>query len=162
MIWFDLDGVIRDLHLAVFGRDVEDWGYKINGLDLCDIIDKNLDLLLTAPSSAYLPVILDYRDRVGRLNILSSQPKLWREKTTAWIKQYLGTNSKAHLSIIYVDNSKDKFKYLNEGDLLIEDNPNYSDYSQIILIDHLYNKNVQPLSRVTHPKELKEILNECI
>ena len=44
--------------------------------------------------------------------------------------------------------------------LLIEDNPKFSDYSRIILIDQPYNQKVEANIRVSSPEELlREITN---
>jgi len=154
MIYWDIDGVLRDLSKIVWGFDPDDWNYKSpERLSIFDIIRMNPMLLVEAPAGKYIDVARKQKE----LLILSAQLPHWRTLTEMWISTHL---KDVPVYITFVDNSQEKLKYLKDGDYLIDDCPLFPDYSKIILVDRKYNRNVNAPIRVKTPKELEEILNE--
>ena len=150
MIFFDLDGVIRDLTYYIRGTEPRtDWhGILPNGETVGQYIDNNLNTLITAPPTPYLDVI----KQLKQITILTNQPGPWQYRTLAWIEDHFYGNK---IDVFFVKKMKDKMSYLHDGDLLVEDYPHYDNYSQIVLIDHPYNRNVKnPYLRITSPDQL--------
>jgi len=159
MIYFDLDGVIRDLCSIVFGFEPIKWDYQNKeGKTLVDIINENMGILRDAPPTKYLPFIKPFSPLV----ILSSKcPEKWKIRTRGWVNKYLPRSE------LHFINPKTKQNFLNKGDFLVEDSPNLTSYENIILIDRKYNKNILPYKRVKTGYQLKKILiehyaNNCI
>jgi len=154
MIYSDIDGVIRDLCGAA-GINPTEWNCKIGPeeLSFVDYFNRNLNLLVDAESTEYFPTLLYHHSCKESITLLSAQVEHWKPYTEAWILQHF----KYVPEIIYASN---KLKFLtNKEDILIEDSPNLLDYTQVILIDKLYNRNIKlPHIRVKTPWELvKEI-----
>ncbi len=149
MIYFDLDGVIRNLTSTVTPSiEFNFWSKPINGKSFTEYFDENLHFLLEAPPTEYYSVISNYS---RNLTIITSQPENWQEYTSLWIKAYL-----PNATIIF---DSEKLHLLSENDLIVEDYPLYEDYSQVILIDKPYNQDVKnPLIRIKNPKQLQEFL----
>ncbi len=149
MIYFDLDGVIRDLHSSVRPRQVfREWGSTINGKDFIGYFDENLHLLLESAPTKYYSEIINWNESI---TIITSQPERWRSHTTEWINSYL-----PKAQIIF---DSEKLHLLGKDDFIVEDYPNYDDYSQIILIDRPYNRCVKsPFLRVKQPSQLRKFL----
>lgn len=150
MTYFDLDGVIRDLTGTVFPpMEFKDWATPIYGQDLISYFDERLHLLVEAPPTEYAPIIFKVKD----LHIITSQPQQWQENTTKWI-----TSWRPDAKIIFASK---KLHLLKDKDMIVEDYPKFDNYSQVVLIDHLYNRCVErPLIRITHPDQLEEFLEE--
>ncbi len=151
MIYFDLDGVIRDLCTITNNGNYDTWDKPIDGLSFSEFFNQNLHLLLKAPATEYFSVIANYP---GEIKIITVQPEPWRPNCIEWVNAYLGNRNP---EIIF---ENDKLQLLSENDLLVEDYPLYEDYSQIILIDRPYNWDVKdPVARVKTPMQLWRILN---
>lgn len=151
-IYFDLDGVIRDIHKAVFGDEhIEDWHSKPeSGKSFWVAIKEDMSVIETSPPTKYYEVISLYEP----IKVISCQPMDWRPYTDKWMKKYLPSSS-----ITYTDNADEKLGMLGEFDVLIEDYPLFSDYSKIILIDTTYNRNVTGARmRITEPIQLDYFL----
>jgi hypothetical protein len=157
MIFWDIDGVIRNLAQIVFGRPALKWDEKrdCDGNTLIEAVNKNPDLCLLAGPCEYIKLINEYFI-CKTVHFLSSQPVVWRENTEKWLSIYCATK----YDIIYTNGSDEKLSYLKPGDWLIDDSPCFSDYSQIILIDYPYNQQVNAPYRVHNRKELMEKLEE--
>ncbi len=153
-VTFDLDGVIRNLSYAVFGRVPMHWNEKINGDGVISFINKNLYTLQTA-----LPT--EYYETIGELfpkpNILTHQAHSWRNNTELWLSMHFDS-----YTVRYTSSIEAKTKELESG-LLVEDYPNFpiEFYKKIILIRHPYNENVKEedcYAVVNSPEELREVL----
>jgi hypothetical protein len=153
MIYWDVDGVLRDLAIAVFGKQPPIWDYVSpeTGKTLIQVVNKRLPLLYEAPPTPYLSVARLYEP----IKILSTQPPAWRPYTMHWLRQYILADK-----IEFLDYKDNKLKYLKDGDWLVEDSPNLEDYQRVILIDKPYNQSVNAPYRVKTPKKLKEILEK--
>jgi len=160
VIFFDLDGVIRDLCGAVFKNEPENWEWEEEGEDLYTKVSRDLSALERAKPTEYYPLVLS----LGFVFILSSQPKEWRIFTTRWLDFWFNqneafTSSGGEMYYRFVDSPRDKLRIIRPGDVLVEDYPYFNDYSQIILIDRKYNRNVEnPRRRVKTVEELREAL----
>jgi hypothetical protein len=86
--------------------------------------------------------------------ILSDQPEDWQSFAIQWIIH----NTKRPTKIYFTSN---KVALLSKDDILIEDHPHLLDYSQVLLIDRSYNKNIQlPHKRIYTPHHLFDTLLE--
>jgi hypothetical protein len=152
--FFDLDGVIRHLVRGVH-PDFNPLTYNDplpNGYDFCKYIDKNLDILATAPVTPYYDVIR----KLPELQIITFQPEKWKPKTIRWIDRHLADQ---HVSVHFVNSPAEKMQFLTNGHKLVEDYPFFKDYSKIILIDWPYNQNVAaPFMRISDPNKLAEVI----
>lgn len=156
---FDLDGVIRDIagHIA---REKKChyptvWDYSYNGKNIYECINENLNLLLTAPPTAYKAVMLAH---FPHPEIWTNQPEAWRGNTMKWVTRHLGAGC-----IVYFMTTEEKEKKLKEKDnvILIEDSPNFGCYDNILLIDRPYNQGVRRAMRIYGALHFDNLL-ECI
>jgi len=137
MIYWDLDGCIRDLASPLHGGSAPmSWSQPLpNGWDICAYISDNKHILTECPPTEYYGVAKG----LPSISIISCQPESWRPFTTRWIRKHFDM---ATTDITYVDNGRDKLALLAPEDLLIEDYPLFEDYSQIILLNQPYNREV--------------------
>jgi hypothetical protein len=144
MLFFDLDGVLRDLCSAA-KINPTNWDCEIEGMNFIEYFDNHLSLLETAPGTEYLKPINTFIDTI---NVVTSQKDTWKLPTINWLKRNV-----PNLTTLQFDS--EKIHLLKNQDILIEDYPYYSDYSKIILIDRPYNKDISvPHTRVSTPREL--------
>ncbi len=159
MLYFDLDGILRDLHLTVMGRSCEQetqWSTTRDGLDYPAIVKNDPTVLTSAPRTKYFPIIVN--GWCLPIRLITCQPEDWRDKTALW----LAKNLRSHVySVIYVNDPCEKLDLLKPGDLLVEDYPMFPDYSQIVLVSYPYNRKVEnPRMRINTPTEMKAFLEE--
>ncbi len=148
MIYFDLDGVVRDLHGAM-NWDPTDWDATINGINFFDYIESHPEVLLNAEPTEYFEVIKEYNPL-----IISAQPNSWRPLTLQWLTKWIPNLN----GIIFVHAPNDKFKFVHPSDILIEDYPKFKSYTNVFLIDRPWNKDVKVINRIKTPSELDKIL----
>jgi hypothetical protein len=156
MVYFDLDGVLRDLCGAA-GIEPETYDCKVGpfGQSFMDFFGANPELLLTAKPTEYLHIADFYHKYISKITILTNQVESWKSSAVEWVNTYFKDD------IPEVIFAKSKLAYLSsEKDLLIEDDPNLSDYSQVMLIDRSYNRNITlPHQRIRSPRLLiRELL----
>jgi len=153
MIFWDIDGTVRDIHSPVYGKNVVplNWDSKTNGIDFCDYIDNNLQLLENAPPTEYYKIVCQYK----KPHFLTRQPLPWIPYTTKWLKNHF-----ENFIVDFIPEIEDKLDFIGPDDYIIDDYPKFSDYSQIILVDYPYNSHVFCKYRVKSPSELKKILAE--
>lgn len=148
-IFFDLDGVIRNLTAGI-GYDPQSWNEPLpDGSNLYQFVNKNPNILLSAPPTEYWPLLCE-----KEITIFTCQPDLWVQNTLIWISIYL-----KNATTVIFQKPEDKLKVLNSA-FLVEDYPFFKDYSNIILIDRPYNRNVNCCRRVQTTQELENFLNE--
>lgn len=150
-IYWDLDGVLRDLCVQVFGKHADSWDQlSEDGRSLMDVIDDDLTLLFTAPELEYANIAREF----APLHILTVQPDHWRKQTGDWVdKHFYGAKLK------FLNKAEDKLKFLESGTrVLIEDYPKFTSYNNIILVDRPYNRCVKNVQRVTSPLGLMNAL----
>jgi hypothetical protein len=148
VIYFDLDGVLRDIHKVVDWIP-KYWEEPIDGCHIVEFFGKRPYLLMNAPATEYLlPVMHSF---AGQFNIMTACPDSWLQPTLVWISKHLV----GHLNSITFTGYLEKLHLLKKGDILIEDCPRYNDYSQIILIAKSYNADLElPHTRVSTPSQL--------
>ena len=156
MVYFDLDGVLRDLCGAA-GIEPDKWNCKVGPYNqsFVEFFGDNPELLLTAKPTEYLHIADFYNKYISKITILTNQIESWRRLAVEWINIHFKGNAP---EVIF---AKNKLAYLSsEKDLLIEDDPNLSDYSQVMLIDRSYNRNITlPHRRIRSPRLLiRELL----
>lgn len=151
---FDLDGVLRDLDAYLHNRldipAITDWFWKHKGKDIFEWIEEDgFNALVYAPTTKYYLTIKKY---IKNIELWTSQPEKWRPYTEAWIRNNF--NDKYLLNYL---TTEEKQMRLNEdkGTYLVEDCPNFTDYTRIILVDTLYNKHVEAPNRVYSVKDLE-------
>jgi len=153
-IFWDLDGVLRKLTYAFHGGWPESWDQLIDGKGVVECIDENLSHLLECPEAEYIEIARECYP----LHIVSLQPDNWRKNTSKWLDIHL---PEAHVK--YVTKPDHKLLYLECGTrILIEDIPNFDDYTYIILIDRPYNTHVNAPHRVKSPDELRDKLRKYL
>jgi hypothetical protein len=145
MIYFDIDGVVRDL-LTLMGANPQHWDFEHNGETLIQFYDRYLYRLRVAPVTEYYDTITQFTDNP---TFITRCKESWRLPTHDWLSAHFAT-----FRCIFVNEPEEKLNWLQEGDFLVEDYPGFSDYSQIILIDTPYNQNVYCERRVRTPAEL--------
>lgn len=153
-VTFDLDGVIRNLSYAVFGRVPMHWNEKINGDGVVDFINKHAYILHVAPPTKYYETI---KDLFPKPNILTHQAHSWINNTELWLSMHFDD-----YIVKYTSSIEDKTRELKSG-LLVEDYPNFpiEFYKRVILIRYPYNENVKEedcYAVVNSPEELREVL----
>jgi len=156
-IFWDLDGCIRDLAAPLHGgASPLSWSQPLpNGWDICAWINDNKEILALCPPTQYYCIAR----ALPSISIISAQPEGWRPFTSAWIHKHFNM---ATTTVTYVDSGEEKLDLLGASDLLVEDYPLFSNYSQIILIDHPYNQGVvAPYKRVYDKCQLVRVLKEA-
>lgn len=163
-IVFDLDGVIRGLHFLIEekynnGNAIDSFHWRTEeGKDVCDIVNKDLDILLDSPQTKYAEVIKNFIEK-NNGEIWTCQPILWRAYTLKWIIDYFYPIG------IHIEwyNNKQKMENLEKKDyIMVDDYPFHKSYERIILIDRPYNQEADTKVRVKTVKELEEKLNEYL
>ena len=156
-IYFDLDGVLRDLSTEVFGKQPSKWNAKREGNSLFEIIAAKPEILVTAKPTEYLHWITQ---NFGHVPILSNQLTAWIEITEKWLDIHL--TGKCLWSLHITGHPEEKITLLDRYDAyIVEDYPMFTDYSRVILVDRPYNRGVkEPLYRVHSPYELEYAIND--
>jgi hypothetical protein len=150
-IFWDLDGVLRDLCTPIFGHEPSVW-HHINeqGKDAVDIIEADLCILATAPPTEYFDYVVQNH---APIHLVTHQKEHWRPFTIEWFKQFLDIPF-----IVNYVRPEHKLDFVGEGNYIVEDYPMFSDYSKVILVDRMYNRHIKSPIRVRNIKELEDIL----
>jgi hypothetical protein len=154
-IFFDLDGVLRNLCKDTFGEHPPTWNHKNkDGKDMIDLIEENLDILEKAPPTRYIGI----REHIDHMFILTHQHPEWQWKTKKWIEKHIGGNH----SMLVVLSTIDKLHLMDLVDgVLIEDSPKFPYYDRVVLIDRPYNQEVKgEIARVKSLEELIIVIKE--
>ena len=149
-IFWDLDGVLRDL-IFNFGCYVDSWDMvNGSGKTVMEHVGENLSVLVEAPEAEFASLAREFFP----LHIVSAQPDSWRPYTSKWLDVHF-----PEAKVKYLSDTQHKLLYLECGTrILIEDYPNYPDYSNIILVDRPYNRHVDVPHRIKHADELRDML----
>jgi hypothetical protein len=151
-IFWDLDGVLRNLTHGFNGEWPKTWiDINKDGLNIYEWVDANLNVLELAPVTEYMEIAM----MCDPLHIVSCQPDAWRPYTSRWLDKHL-----PYAKVKYMTDTNDKLKYLVSGKrILIEDYPNFIDYSHVIVIDRPYNRSIElPHIRAHNPSGLLTML----
>ena len=153
-VW-DLDGVFRDINEYLVnkygGQYPTKWDWNYQDMDIYEAIKKDsYRALLHAPATDYLYTA---EKVLGHLTIWSNQVNLWKAHTKLWLDSNVRDYSVKYMT------TKEKREALDKDEnlILFEDNPNFSHYRRIIIIDRPYNKHLT-CQRVSTAKQLKNIL----
>lgn len=167
-IFFDVDGVIRNLGYPIFKRHPKCWNeqppYWQEGYGYFDLIKhytEKPELQYLAPPTEYCRTVLTTCLQLAIMpEFVSCQPASWRDITNKWIEYYMWRYD-FHRSwgIHWVNEPEEKLEYIGRDGLIVEDYPMFNNYKQIILLDRPYNRSVKnPYARIKTPKQLKNIL----
>jgi hypothetical protein len=146
-IFWDLDGVLRNLTYKFHTGDIDNWEMKNgSGKTAVEHVDENMEVLTNAPECEYMEVAKQFYP----IHVVSAQPDHWRRHTSAWLDAHI-----PNARIKYLTDTHHKLRYLDAGTrVLVEDCPLYASYRDIILIDRPYNQEISVPRRVKSPEEL--------
>jgi hypothetical protein len=148
MIFFDLDGVLRNL-CGLHCSAAAVWDAQIDGMGVRDYVDKHPQSLVDSEPTPYLSVV---KACGSWINVISCQPAVWRPFTYKWLERHLGG---VNWNVLFTDDSGDeKFRHMGNHDLIVEDYPFFTSYDQVILIDYPYNQKAKAPIRVNAPEQL--------
>jgi len=155
MIYFDLDGVIRDLAKGVLGYIPNHWDDKVNGMGLVEILNGNLERLITSKPTPYYQTIKEFSTRP---HIVTLQAENWKILTVQWLHNHFDK-----FDVSFVEGFGDKSGVVGT-DLIVDDYPFFDKefYRQVILTRYPYNENVKEedcYAVVNSPEELREVLD---
>ena len=151
MLWFDLDGVLRDLQVAIWGHNAPCWDYAPDGLGLVEIINQDRTLLLSAPPTKYYPAIA----QLSEIVILTHQQEGWKNLAEFWVRRYLPDYTR----IIFVRKPEDKFNYLTfDDDILVDDYPFFKSYEKVALVDYPYNQQCDCRIRIKTAGDMEALI----
>jgi hypothetical protein len=159
LIYFDMDGVLRDLcgHIRPT-RSVASWDNYIGDEPLMSYINNHLEVLVKSPKTEYFDII--YRQPI--VSILTCQPKSWRKHTARWISKHFKKHD-GEVNVRYTDSMDEKLGFLGPSDYLVDDCPNFKDFSRIILIRYQYNTHISGAAAIVEDKiTLAKILDSGI
>ena len=138
VIWFDVDGVLRDFEMAVWGKRCDEWMKDVYGVELFQFVNGNLSLLETAPVLEYLEVVKYTHKWLGEpVHILTRQPDAWVEPTRRWLQSHFGD---VPFNMKVVKGKESKLKVLGFADLLVDDHPELVGCPQVATVAWSYNK----------------------
>lgn len=155
MIYSDLDGVLRNLAEACFGKHPPSWNTEDKqGRGLVEIIRDNPDILITAKAFPYLAVVKKYGLII--LSVPSAVPG-WEFLTYRW----MGRN-RLFQRVNWHKDGQDKLAYMMPEDVLIDDNPKIAGDKRVWLIDRPYNRHVVPASgvRIKTARQLEGLIKK--
>ncbi len=158
-IFFDLDGVLRDLAGFVLGEEVVYWNQKtIYGKTVPEAVtEKPCEYLIFAPSTIYLDYL---KDNFKEVTIISNQPISWRKYTDIWLRVNMPP---LKYCIIYTDSNSKKLKYIdNCKAMIVDDYPFYENYDRIIILDAPYNRHIKASYRIHDIAELDYLIKSLI
>ena len=149
MIFWDLDGVIRDISKATFGYHIPTWDHRdALGKNLVQKVNDNIHILVSAPPTEYKDMIENaYSILDEPIHILTVQPRRWQAYTKLWILNLL-RNVEAKITMF--QNVSDKYKYFAaiEDALLVEDHPCLPSYKRVVLVRRPWNSSVNHAHKV--------------
>jgi len=158
-IFTDLDDVLRSLDIPLYEKYEipipERWNWRHKGKSIFDWMEyDNFNIINhEAPKTKYFDIIVD---RLDPLEIWTSQRKTWKKHTKNWVN----TNIKKEYTYRILTNpQKEELLYSKPNQFLIEDSPNFKDYSNIILITAPYNEHIDARIRVRTPEDLTTVLD---
>jgi len=153
-IYWDLDGVLRDLNKMVYGYDPPGWNYPHpeSGEDFLTIINRDFSILSNAPPTEYLSIALQQY----KIHIATCQYPGWWPHTLKWIDAHL---PKAVVHRFGGWAGLQKTEFVRGRGILIEDSPRLRDYRNVWLIDRPYNRECNAPIRITSPDHLREMID---
>lgn len=160
-VFFDLDGVLRDLEKSVFGYRVPHWDTPVDGMAFFDFIEyKGLQIVDQALPTKFYRTVHSWftRHPEHALVILTHQPEHWKKYTERWVKEHFGN---IRYSLCYVDKMMGKLKYLDDA-ILIDDYPGFAGNPNVIMVSKTYNKyDAAPHLRISKAAHMEHVLDYC-
>ena len=163
LVFWDIDGVLRDLDKAVFGHHPGEWVAKVKGMDFIEYVSKNKRVLLQASPTDYVKALEKLcKSSFLENRILSSQPQDWREHTVYWLQK----NVSKDIEVEFVDTPEQKLDRVREelkknvwsSVYLIDDYPFRGNVegleNNLLVVDRKYNRKYEVKRRVDSPGQL--------
>ena len=164
MIFFDIDGVLRNLDLELWGHHPKTWMKDVNGVSVFDYVNSNKDVLVKAKPTEYVPVVQDFAKISHQpLMFLTHQPPEWIPYTEKWLRKHFNS----FYIVKYVNCTEDKIPFLEElqrrrlDTILIDDHPILVGHDLTITLDRPYNQG-ETWGRIKTPEELNDFLIRTI
>lgn len=151
-IVFDLDGVLRDLCGYLNTKFnipyPQEWFWKHQDKNIFDWVKQdNYMPLIYAPPTDYYWII---KHCFEKPEIWTCQPEEWKPKTKLWLDVHF-----QDYEIKYLDNAQKRALLDNSPDTwLVEDNPLFTHWDRIILIDRPYNRHIKEAERINGLNDL--------
>jgi len=161
-IVFDLDGVLRSLTDGISAHvgckfDPQSWDDPVCSgrrriSSICEYVNRHPEILVTSPPPAYYPELAG-----ERITVLTCQPIGWIPYTLEWIRKWL-----PGCPVKFVQHPEEKLDYCRTNNcLIVEDYPNFTDNSRVVMVDRPYNRMVTGCkARVRTSGELIKIMEE--
>jgi len=131
-VYFDVDGVLRDMIGYFLGTPDDDWDARVDGKNLYEKLEEDFSVLERMPPMDYVPVVRQFTDRP---DIITAQiEEEAREATTRWVLKHF-----RDANIIFVGNSEEKNSLLSENDRIFDDHPRFPWSPKLIIAGHGYN-----------------------
>jgi FMN phosphatase YigB (HAD superfamily) len=152
--WFDLDGVLRNLSGNFLSQSPEVWHWYKRGKDIYHFVNDDLECLAKSKPTKFCPLVAT----LPHINILTCQPKDWRQYTLEWIQNNIGDN----VTVTFVEQAKEKLDILAaENGVIFEDYPMFEDYSRVYLVDYPYNRGVTGyIEKIKTVNDMRLVLTE--
>ncbi len=149
----DIDGVTRSLHEPleeIYNISIDKWDYVHNGKDFWTMIKENPNIWVDAPPTEYYGIIKKIKD----LEFWTIQRPEYQEFTRIWLDKYF-----KKYKLRFFKDFNDKFdNVIKENVILIDDFPDFPDYTNILLINRRYNQKTNAHIRVKTPEQLKILI----
>ena len=159
-IVFDLDGVLRDLCTYMQDRlgvpYPQEWFWTHEGKTIYEFIKEDgYKALVYAPATdLLLPLV-----RSGYpIELWTNQPEHWRPYTELWIKNNLPEAVVRYLTT----QEKQKCLALEPDTLLVDDCPNFTDFSRVLLYSQPYNTRCDAVRRITDKQDFLFYLSQAM
>jgi len=131
-VYFDVDGVLRDL-TSYFNLSDNEWDEKINGKSIMDVISSDFSCLEKMPETAYLKIVQQFTHAPHIITTQIEQPA--KHATAKWLaKRFVLPQVK------FTESSVEKAALLNEDDRIFDDHPKFPESNKLIIIGHGYNR----------------------
>ena len=155
VLYFDLDGVFRILGTSVLGHEPFKWDAKKNGKSVIQIVNEDPSVCERLP--AYEDMLHVVNTSLDSIFILTNQLDSWIPYTERWLEKKL----KIPYQVVYTSGPDEKLKFLQKGDILVEDYPLFKSYDQIALVNRNYNMVVpNPKVRIYGAPGLKWVIEQ--
>lgn len=149
MIYWDLDGVLRDISKGAYGYHIPEWNYRgEDGRNLIQRVNDNISILVKSPPTEYKDLVeRAYEVLDEPLTILTVQPRRWQSFTRLWILNHF---KKVECKIVMFQSPRDKFQFFleQEPSLLVEDHPCLPSYDRVVLVRRPWNTSVNGSHKV--------------
>ena len=156
MIYWDIDGTIRNLVGEIWHEEFSDWDQNApDGRTIWETLKEKPFIYYSAKPFPYIEVAKEYERKNGVIEFVSHQPIIpARYYTSSWLSKYFRS-----FKLNYVIDPKEKEKFIVD-DYIVEDYPFFPDYSHVILINRKYNEKTDAPMRVFNCSQLHFYIDE--